>query len=153
MTDRHSFELVKSLELLSCVLGWQWTVNELIINGIWTILETWANGASNEEMGGSADGPESATASMSKQSDIVQAGQSSSTGRNVTCCCQTSSNESIGKTVLSVGEIEGKGACESDQLGSEGGREICSDCGQLTKHRLAESRIIVCIQLLGMYRF
>ena len=39
--------MVKSLELLSCVLGWKWTLNTLIINNIWEILKTWASEETN----------------------------------------------------------------------------------------------------------
>jgi len=47
--DRHSFEVAKSLELLSCVLGWQWTLNEVIVNNVWQILKSWAEKERRDE--------------------------------------------------------------------------------------------------------
>ena len=148
MADRHSFELVKSLQLLSCVLGWQWTVNNLIIDNIWRILETWAGGVSNDEMNCSRD----VTAPTTAQSGIPKADENSLTRGKSTCFCQTSSDENVSRNLPRVGVTEDKEARENaKQICGEEGREICSRCGKLTQGRLAESQIIVCIQLLGMF--
>ena len=151
MADRHSFELVKSLELLSCVLGWQWTMNELIIR-IWRILETWASSEPNNDTNCSADVTEPTTASVGGQNEIVKADQRRSTKRTLICCCQASADksESVCRELPNAGVTEDKGVSGNDQLGGDGGREICLQCGKLTKDRLAESHIVMCIQLLGM---
>jgi len=151
VADRHSFELVKSLELLSCVLGWQWTMNELIIR-IWRILETWASSEPNNDTNCSADVTEPTTASVGGQNEIVKADQRRSTKRTLICCCQASADksESDCRELPNAGVTEDKGVSGNDQLGGDGGREICLQCGKLTKDRLAESHIVMCIQLLGV---
>ena len=140
--DRYSFELVKSLELLSCVLGWRWTLNELIVNNVWQILKSWAD---NE----TTDRSETETTSSGEQD------------RMSTCCCHelNVSSEVSSVTVLadegtsdeSGFKIAGKKKEERNRMeGEEEASEICSKCGKLTGTRLPESQIVLCIQLLGM---
>ena len=147
MVDRHSFELVKSLQLLSCVLGWQWTLINLIIDKIWRILETWASGVSDDEIDCSTD----VTTPVSVQNALVKAYGSCLTRRKSTCCCQTSSGQNVCRKLPRVGVVEVKEARENaEPKDGEEGREICSKCGKLTQGRLPESQIVVCIQLLGV---
>ena len=80
--DRLSFEVVKALELLSCVLGWQWTLNELIINNVWQILKSWADKETNDKP--TKDVSEAESASNGEQSEVFETGDS----RNSTCRCE-----------------------------------------------------------------
>lgn len=145
--DRHSFEVVKSIELLSCVLGWQWTLNELIINIVWQILKTWADKETRDEP--TRDVSEQEKASIDEQN------------RKPTCCCHESnvSRDMSSVTVLADEDTsDGNGFTtarqkgkEEDQLGDKEVREICTKCGKLTGTRLLESKIVLCIQLLGTF--
>ena len=122
--DRHSFEVVKSLELLSCVLGWQWTLNELIINNVWQILKGWAGKETSSEPKKNISEPE--TAFIGEQS------------RQSTCGCHDSTTARERK--------EG-----NNHLGNKEALEVCSNCGKLAGTRLTESQIILCVQVLGTF--
>ena len=122
VADRHSFELLKSLELLSCVLGWPWVFNELIIENIWRILQKWAD----EE-----------PVAMKRDEDAVAR-------KSDVCGCHTTSVRSVGCHTTSVRSVERN----ADELNSGILGEMCSNCGKVTA-RLPESQIILCIQLLG----
>ena len=123
-------------------------MNNLIIDNIWRILETWTGGVSNDEMDCSRD----VTAPTTALSGIVKADENSWTSGKSTCCCQTSRDETVSRNLPRVEVTEDKEARENaEQISGEEGREICSRCGKLTQGRLAESQIVVCIQLLGMF--
>ena len=149
VADRHSFELLKSLELLSCVLGWPWVFNELIINNIWKILQKWAD---EEPVAMKRDED---TVTISEPNENLEINQSLSTRKSDVCGCHTTSVRSVGchtTSVRSVGchttsvrSMERK----ADELNCEIAREMCSNCGHVTAVRLPESQIILCIQLLG----
>ena len=127
VADRHSFELLKSLELLSCVLGWPWVFNELIIKNIWRILQKWAD----EEPVAMKRDEDAVT--ISEPNESLEINQSLSTRKSDFYGCHTS-----------VRSVERK----ADELNSGILGEMCSNSGKVTD-RLPESQIILCIQLLG----
>ena len=127
VADRHSFELLKSLELLSCVLGWPWVFNELIIKNIWRILQKWTD----EEPVAMKRDEDAVT--ISEPNESLEINQSLSTRKSDFYGCHTS-----------VRSVERK----ADELNSGIPGEMCSNCGKVTD-RLPESQIILCIQLLG----
>ena len=145
--DGHSFEVIKSLELLSCVLGWQWTLNELIVNNVWQILKSWAEKETTDEP----------TASESQQ----QAASCTEENRGSTCCCRdfNVSSEVSSVTVLAEEETSdrsgfitvGEEKEERNRVGGEELPEVCSKCGKLMGSRLPESQAVLCIQLLGAF--
>ena len=152
MTGRHSFELIKSLELLSCILGWQWSLKVIITDNIWRILETWATKASDIELNCSTERTAPTASSINEQTVTVKADDGNSEGRNSTCCCLTSIHDSVSQNLPGQEELKGGEGRASDQGGDGGrGHEICSKCGKLRKQRLEESHIVVCIQLLGEF--
>ena len=108
-------------------------MNELIINNIWKILQTWADEESDVMMDHSAD-----VFTYVKQNEILEGDQSTSTRTKSTCSCQITS-----------GSNEGLG--NADKLSGVEKCGICSKCGNLTGDRLAESKILLCIQLLGTF--
>ena len=128
VADRHSFELLKSLELLSCVLGWPWVFNELIINNIWRILQKWAD---EEPVAMKRDED---TLTIGEPNENLEIFHSPSTRKSDICGCQTTSVRSVER--------------KADELNSGILSEMCSNCGKVTA-RLPESQIILCIQLLG----
>ena len=129
VADRHSFELLKSLELLSCVLGWPWVFNELIIKNIWRILQKWAD---EESVVIKRDED---TVTISEPNENLEINQSLSTRKSDVYGCHTTSVRSVER--------------KADELNCEIAREMCSNCGHVTAVRLPESQIILCIQLLG----
>ena len=144
--DGQSFELIKSLELLSCVLGWQWTLNEVIVNNVWQILKSWAEKETRDEP----------TANESQQ----QAASSSEENRGSSCCCRdfNVSREVSSVTVTEEEKSERSGFItvgeEKEERNRVGGGElpeICSKCGKLMGSRLPESQAVLCIQLLGAF--
>ena len=144
--DTQSFEVIKSLELLSCVLGWQWTLNELIVNNVWQILKSWAEKETRDEP----------TANESQP----QAASSSEENRGSSCCCRdfNVSREVSSVTVAEKEKSERSGFItvgeekeERNRVGGEELPEICSKCGKLTGSRLPESQAVLCIQLLGAF--
>ena len=144
--DGDSFEVIKSLELLSCVLGWQWTLNEVIVNNVWQILKSWAEKETRDEP----------TANESQQ----QAASSSEENRGSSCCCRdfNVSREVSSVTVTEEEKSERSGFItvgeEKEERNRVGGgelAEICSKCGKLMGSRLPESQAILCIQLLGAF--
>ena len=144
--DGQSFELIKSLELLSCVLGWQWTLNEVIVNNVWQILKSWAEMKTRDEP----------TANESQQ----QAASSSEENRGSSCCCRdfNVSREVSSVTVTEEEKSERSGFItvgeEKEERNRVGGGElpeICSKCGKLMGSRLPESQAVLCIQLLGAF--
>ena len=139
VADRHSFELLKSLELLSCVLGWPWVFNELIINNIWRILQKWAD---EEPVAMKRDED---TLTIGEPNENLEINQSLSTRKSDVYGCHTTSVRSVGCHTTSVRSMERK----ADELNCEIAREMCSNCGHVTAVRLPESQIILCIQLLG----
>lgn len=128
VADRLSFELLKSLELLSCVLGWPWVFNELIIKNIWRILQKWAD---EEPVSMQRDED---TVTVGEQNESLEIIQSPSTRKSDICGCQTTSVRSVER--------------KADELNSGIVREMCSNCGKVTARRPG-SQIILCIQLLG----
>ena len=138
VADRHSFELLKSLELLSCVLGWPWVFNELIINNIWRILQKWAD---EEPVAMKRDED---TVNIGEPNENLEINQSLSTRKSDICGCHTTSVRSVGCHTTSVRSVERK----DDELNSGILGEMCSNCGKVTA-RLPESQIVLCIQLLG----
>ena len=147
VVDGHSFEVIKSLELLSCVLGWQWTLNEVIVNSVWQILKSWAEKETRDE----------STANESQQ----QAASSSEEIRGSACCCRDFNVPSEFSSVTVLAEEEtsdrsgfitvGKEKEERNRVGGEAFPEICSKCGKLMGSRLPESQAVLCIQLLGTF--
>ena len=144
--DGDSFEVIKSLELLSCVLGWQWTLNEVIVNNVWQILKSWAEKETRDEP----------TANESQQ----QAASSSEENRGSSCCCRdfNVSREVSSVTVTEEEKSERSGFItvgeEKEERNRVGGGElpeICSKCGKLMGSRLPESQAVLCIQLLGAF--
>ena len=144
--DGQSFELIKSLELLSCVLGWQWTLNEVIVNNVWQILKSWAEMKTRDEP----------TANESQP----QAASSSEENRGSSCCCRdfNVSREVSSVTVTEEEKSERSGFItvgeEKEERNRVGGGElpeICSKCGKLMGSRLPESQAVLCIQLLGAF--
>jgi len=146
--DRHSFEVVKSLELLSCVLGWQWTLNEVIVNNVWQILKSWAEKERRDEPTTNGSQPHAASCS---QENTVSA-----------CFCSdfNVSKEVSSVTVLADKETSSRSGFrtagekkeERNQAGGEDEvPEICSKCGKLTRRGLPESQAVLCIQLLGTF--
>ena len=129
VADRHSFELLKSLELLSCVLGWPWVFNELIIKNIWRILQKWAD---EEPVAMKRDED---TLTIGEPNENLEIYHSPSTRKSDICGCQTTSVRSMER--------------KADELNSGIAREMRSNCGHVTAVRLPESQIILCIQLLG----
>ena len=138
VADRHSFELLKSLELLSCVLGWPWVFNELIINNIWRILQKWAD---EEPVAMKRDED---TLTIGEPNENLEINQSLSTRKSDVYGFHTTSVRSVGCHTTSVRSMERK----ADELNCEIVREMCSNCRHVTA-RLPESQIILCIQLLG----
>lgn len=128
VADRLSFELLKSLELLSCVLGWPWVFNELIIKNIWKILQKWAD----EEV--VAMKRDEGTVTIGEPKENLEINGSPSTRKSDICGCHTTSVRSVER--------------KTDELNSGILGEMCSNCGKVTA-RLPESQIILCIQLLG----
>ena len=144
--DGDSFEVIKSLELLSCVLGWQWTLNEVIVNNVWQILKSWAEMKTRDEP----------TANESQP----QAASSSEENRGSSCCCRdfNVSREVSSVTVTEEEKSERSGFItvgeEKEERNRVGGGElpeICSKCGKLMGSRLPESQAVLCIQLLGAF--
>lgn len=131
LADRLSFELLKSLELLSCVLGWPWVFNELIIKNIWKILQKWAD----EEV--VAMKRDEGTVTIGEPKENLEINGSPSTRKSDICGCHTTSVRSMER--------------KTDELNLKSGiaREMCSNCGHMTAARLPESQIILCTQLLG----
>ena len=129
------------------MLGWQWTLNELIINNIWQILKSWADKKANDEPTNDISGGE--TVFIGEQD------------REPTCCCndynvsREKSNASVstneeandGKS-LSTAEENGQ---KNNQLGDEKVLDVCSKCGKLTRIMLPESQTVLCLQLLGTF--
>ena len=151
VADQVSFELVKSLELLCCVLGWQWTMNDLIIDNIWRIVATWTGLADSDEVDCLTEMAPLVTASTGKQNGIVQKDEDSFARAKSNCRCQTSNDENVCTELPSFEVINGKETKEKNQMDVGEGCEVCQKCGQLKKQRLAESQIVVCIQLLGRF--
>ena len=144
--DGQSFAVIKSLELLSCVLGWQWTLNEVIVNNVWQILKSWAEMKTRDEP----------TANESQP----QAASSSEENRGSSCCCRdfNVSREISSVTVTEEEKSERSGFItvgeEKEERNRVGGGElpeICSKCGKLMGSRLPESQAVLCIQLLGAF--
>ena len=144
--DGQSFELIKSLELLSCVLGWQWTLNEVIVNNVWQILKSWAEMKTRDEPTANELQP--------------QAASSSEENRGSSCCCR---DFNVSREVSSVTVVEeekskrsgfitvGEEKEERNRVGGGELPEICSKCGKLMGSRLPESQAVLCIQLLGAF--
>lgn len=152
MADQVSFELIKSLELLCCVLGWQWAMNDLIIDNIWRILDTWTGLADSGDVNCLTKIAPLVTTSTDKQNGIVKKDEDIFARAISTCCCQTSNDENVCGTELpSLEVINGMKTKGNNQMDVGEGGEVCRKCGQLKKHRLAESQIVVCIQLLGRF--
>ena len=129
--DRHSFEIVKSLELLSCVLGWQWTLNELIINNIWQTLKSWADKKANDEPTNDISGGETCcfndyNVSREKSNVAVSTNQEANDGKSLS-------------------------SAEEKEEGDAKVLDVCSKCGKLTRIRLPESQTVLCVQLLGTF--
>ena len=145
--DRHSFQVVKSLELLSCVLGWEWTLNDLIVKNVWQILKSWAEKETRNEL--TTNGLQ------------LQAASSSEENRLSACCCGDFivSSEVSSVTVLADEGTNGRSGFTTtgeekeggNQVGGEEVPEICPKCGKLTGSRLPESQAVLCIQLLGTF--
>lgn len=138
---------MKSLELLSCVLGWQWTLNELIVNNIWQILKSWADKETRDEPTTNGSHPQAAY--ISEENNVSA------------CCCR---NLNVSSAVSSVAVLTEKGTSErsgfttaaetkekGNSVGGEEVPEICSKCGKLTASGLPESQDVLCIQLLGTF--
>ena len=144
--DGQSFEVIKSLELLSCVLGWQWTLNEVIVNNVWQVLKSWAEMETRDEPTANELQP--------------QAASSSEENRGSSCCCR---DFNVSREVSSVTVVEeekskrsgfitvGEEKEERNWVGGGELPEICSKCGKLMGSRLPESQAILCIQLLGAF--
>ena len=144
--DGQSFEVIKSLELLSCVLGWQWTLNEVIVNNVWQVLKSWAEMETRDEPTANELQP--------------QAASSSEENRGSSCCCRdfNVSREVSSVTVTEEEKSERSGFItvgeEKEERNRVGGGElpeICSKCGKLMGSRLPESQAVLCIQLLGAF--
>lgn len=151
--DSYSFETVKSFELLSCVLGWQWTLTDLILNHIWQILRSWAEKEAESSRTGERE-----TASVGEHSQGLGLGEFS----KATCVClmvtDKDKNSDFSKAMPRVfsteDEITSKENTSMTTGGKEGGKkpfEICLKCGNSTETRLPESRIVLCIHLLGKF--
>ena len=126
--------------MLSCVLGWQWTLNELIVNNVWQILKSWA----------------------AKTRDKPTTNGSQPQNKGSTCCC---CDFNVSNEVSSVTFLPDKGTSDKSGFtaagekkeernrveGEEAVLDICSKCGKLTGNRLPESRAVLCIQLLGTF--
>ena len=144
--DGQSFEVIKSLELLSCVLGWQWTLNEVIVNNVWQVLKSWAEMETRDEPTANELQP--------------QAASSSEENRGSSCCCR---DFNVSREVSSVTVVEeekskrsgfitvGEEKEERNWVGGGELPEICSKCGKLMGSRLPESQAVLCIQLLGAF--
>ena len=146
--DRHSFEVVKSLELLSCVLGWQWTLNEVIVNNVWQILKSWAETERRDEP--TTNGSQPHAASCSEENTVSA------------CLC---GDFNVSKEVSSVNVLADERTSDRSGLrtaeekkeernrggGDDEVPEICSKCGKLTGRRLPESQAVLSIQLLGTF--
>ena len=144
--DGHSFEVIKSLELLSCVLGWQWTLNELIVNNVWQILKSWAEKETRDEPRANESQPQAASSSEENEGSA--------------CCCR---DFNVSREVSSVSVAEEETSERSDfitmgeekeeryRVGGEELPEICSKCGKLMGSRLPEFQAVLCIQLLGTF--
>ena len=146
--DRHSFELVKSLELLSCILGWQWTLNELIVNNVWQILKSWAEKETSDELTTNGTQPQAASSNEENRVSVCR------------CCDFNISNRVSSVTVLAdEGTSDKSGFTTIEEKKEERNRvggeeevpEIWSKCGKLTGSRLPESQAVLCIQLLGTF--
>lgn len=158
--DSYSFEIVKSFELLSCVLGWQWTLTDLILNHIWQILRSWAEKEAESSRTGERE-----TASVGEHSQGLGLGEFS----KATCVClmvtDKDKNSDFSKAMPRVfsteDEITSKENTSMTTGGKEGGKKpftdekevcgICLKCGNSTETRLPESRIVLCIHLLGKF--
>lgn len=151
VADQVSFELVKSLELLCCVLGWQWAMNDLIIDNIWRILDTWTGLADSGDVDCLTKMAPLVTASTDKQNGIVKKDGDIFARAISTCRCQTSNDENVCTELPSLEVINGMETKENNQVDVGEECEVCRKCRQLKKHRLVESQIVICIQLLGRF--
>ena len=146
--DRHSFEVVKSLELLSCVLGWQWTLNEVIVNNVWQILKSWAENEGRDEPTTNGSQPHAASCSEENTvsacfcSDLNVSREVSS----VTVLADERTSDRSGFRTAGENKEERNQAVGEDEV-----PEICSKCGKLTGRRLPESQAVLSIQLLGTF--
>lgn len=134
--DSHSFELIKSLELLSCVLGWRWSLDILIIDNLWRVIRTWT---------------ERTVEANAIRSETVKGEQSNCNETYTTACfCHT---PRVDKKPASQEKHMGGEGGENDQGGeAEQGHEACPKCGRLRRQKLAESQVVVCVQLLGKFK-
>ncbi|PFX30553.1 hypothetical protein AWC38_SpisGene4632 [Stylophora pistillata] len=157
--DSYSFEIVKSIELLSCVLGWQWTLNDLIVNDIWQILRSWAEKEEESSRTGERE-----TASGGEHNQGLELDEI----RRSTCVCllvtDKDKNPDFFKVIPSIFSAEDDRVTKENNYMATGDKEggkkpstddkemcsVCPKCGKSTGIRLPESHIVLCIHLLGV---
>ena len=156
---------------MSYVLGWEWTLNTLIINNIWEILRNWAaKEATNPLRDIKGVGSDTKNAQETENDSSKKAGHSNDS----VCCCDIlitlSCSSSNGRDEIPVASTAhahqnrrlSNGDCR-DMIGNDGGRardflesdqpgQRCSVCGRLKESRLPESQVVLCIQLTGKRR-
>ena len=134
--NSHSFELIKSLELVSCVLGWRWSLDIIITDNIWRVLRTWTERTLESNAG---------------RSETVK-GEQSNCSKSYTTACFCDTPRTDKEPHSQEKHTEGKGG-ENDQ-GEEAqqGHVVCPKCGRLRRQKLAESQVVVCVQLLGKFK-
>lgn len=132
--DRHSFELIKSLELLSCVLGWRWSLDIVIIDNIWRVLQTWT---------------ERTVEANATRSETVKGEESNCNETNTTACFCHTPRVGISSQEKHMG---GEGGENDQGEEAEQCHEVCPKCGRLRRQKLVESHVVVCVQLLGKFK-
>ena len=135
--DSHSFELIKSLELLSCVLGWRWSLDIVITDNIWRVLRTWT---------------ERTLESNATRSETVKGEQSNFSKSYTTACFCENCVRTDKKPHSQEKHTEGKGGENDQGEEAEEGHVVCPKCGRLRRQKLAESQVVVCVQLLGKFK-
>ena len=135
--DSHSFELIKSLELLSCVLGWRWSLDIVIIDNIWRVLRTWT---------------ERTLESNAARSETAKGEQSNCSKSYTTACFCENCVRTDKKPHSQEKHTEGKGGENDQGEEAEQGHVVCPKCGRLRRQKLAESQVVVCVQLLGKFK-
>lgn len=146
--------------MLSCVLGWQWTLNDVIVNNIWQILRSWAEKEAESSRTG-----EQETASGREHNQGLALDQI----RKSTCVCLMVTDKDknpdffeVMPSVLSTEDDRITKENNSMTTGdTEGGKKpstddkemcaVCPKCGKSTGTRLPESHIVLCIHLLGKF--
>ena len=147
------------------MLGWQWTLNELIVNNIWQILITWADKETTS--GSTKDIYTPETNPRGDRTEVLETGEI----RKSNCCCQLvtdeDTNSDISKEISSDPVNRDEGTSDESSLttarvnergkkrldGEEEVLGVCSKCGKFTGTRSPKSQIVPCIQLLGTFKY